>query len=535
MKPSIKLCLKKVLPWGGFGGGGPEREGEGGKNGLGTLSEGETGRSLLHKKSNQDNKKGGDNADEESLSLKRHFGMIGGICLVAGNMVGSGIFISPSGVVAGAGSVGLSLLVWALSGIVALMGGLCFAELGTMIPESGAEYSYILRALGDLPAFLFAWISNLLINPASVAITSLACGHYIIAMVYEGDCDEPRDLQVKLLTTVIIVLLAAINCISVRLVNRLSVMLTTAKFIALFCIICGGAFKLAQGHTEYLASGFEGTTGNPGLLATSFYNGLWAYDGWKQLTCITEELENPNRNLPIANTVGVSLVVVVYVITNVAYFTVMSPSDIIMSPAVAVTWADRVVPSLRWTVFVAVVVSTFGCALGSMCSFSRLNFVSARQGHTAHVMSMVNTNCFTPVPAVIFMTLMSLLTVYVGDLASLIDYFSFTAWLFYGLCCFIVVLMRYQAPDLVRPYKVPLPIAIVMTVISMGLVVLPIALHPQVEYLFSAVLIFVGMLAYLPLVRYELRPPGMDRFTKTCQILLNVAPPSDIQKMKLSD
>ena len=146
-------------------------------------------------------------ADTESkaFTLQRKVGLISGISLIVGTMIGSGIFASPRYVMENSGSVGLTLFVWSLCGVLAMFGALCYSELGTMIPLSGAEYVYLLEGFGPLPAFLYSWTSVIVLKPSQVAIICLAFGAYVIEPFFAG-CGDRDDLQpvVKLLAAIAI-------------------------------------------------------------------------------------------------------------------------------------------------------------------------------------------------------------------------------------------------------------------------------------------------------------------------------------------
>ena len=139
------------------------------------------------------------------VGLQRKLGLVSGICLIVGTMIGSGIFASPRYVMENSGSVGLTLIVWSLCGVLAMFGALCYAELGTMIPLSGAEYVYLLEGFGPLAAFLYSWTSVIVLKPSQVAIICLAFGAYVIEPIFPG-CGDREDLQpvVKLLAALAI-------------------------------------------------------------------------------------------------------------------------------------------------------------------------------------------------------------------------------------------------------------------------------------------------------------------------------------------
>nr|CAH0109206.1 unnamed protein product [Daphnia galeata] len=227
------------------------------------------------------------------LELKRKVGLFSGVALIVGNMVGSGIFISPGGVLQRSGSVGLSLIMWAACGLLAIHqpGSLSYAELSTLIPKSGGEYSYLIDGLsplhpfwGPLPAYLYSWISVLLLRPTTFAVGCSSCASYTIYPILAsmGLClgTETEDLLIKV--TAHSGLITALNCYSVGWTIRFQNFFTVAKLVAIAVLIGCGIYQLSTGETQYLAQGFEGSTTEFGTIATAFYGGLWAYDGWYQ-------------------------------------------------------------------------------------------------------------------------------------------------------------------------------------------------------------------------------------------------------------
>lgn len=136
----------------------------------------------------------------EPVKLKKELGLFHGCCFIVGIVVGSGIFVSPKGVLLEAGSPGLSIIVWALCGMMALVGAMCYAELGTCIPDSGADYAYIKNIYGGFPAFLYLWVANIIVIPTGNAITALTFANYILNPLFP-DCGPPVEAVTVLAAT----------------------------------------------------------------------------------------------------------------------------------------------------------------------------------------------------------------------------------------------------------------------------------------------------------------------------------------------
>ncbi|XP_044730945.1 b(0,+)-type amino acid transporter 1 isoform X2 [Chrysoperla carnea] len=459
---------------------------------------------------------------DDPIHLKRRVGLVSGVALIVGTMIGSGIFVSPSGLLVRTGSIGMSFIIWMACGLLSLLGALAYAELGTMNTSSGAEYAYFMDAFGAPPAFLFSWVSTLVLKPSQMAIICLSFAKYAVEP-FVSEC-EPPDFIVKIVALLAVVLILFVNCYSVNLATCVQNIFTAAKLVAVLIVIIGGGYKLAEGNTQHLRDPFEGTYYNFGSIATAFYTGLWAYDGWNNLNYVTEEIKNPSRNLPLSIIIGIPLVTICYALINVSYLAVMSPQEMIDSEAVAVTFGNRLLGMMAWLMPLSVTVSTFGSANGTLFAAGRLCFAASREGHLMDILSYVHIRRFTPTPGLMFHSLIAGAMVLYGTIDSLIDFFSFTAWIFYGGSMLALIVMRYTKPNYPRPYKVPLIIPILVLVISIYLVVAPIVENPTIEYLYAATFILTGMIFYVPFVHYGYHLRCLDGMTVFLQLLLEVAP-----------
>ena len=216
--------------------------------------------------------------------------------------------------------------------------------------------------------------------------------------------------------------------------------------------------------------------------------------------------------------VAVPLVVACYVLVNVAYLAVLSPVEMIRSTAVAVEVGNRMLGPVAFIIPVAVVLSVFGARLSSGFSNARLCLSAAREGHMVDVLSYLHVDSRTPVPALIFMDGLSVVMIRVSDMASVIEFFTFTVWLFYVTAMVLVLILRKIRPDDRRAYRVPLVLPVIVILAGLFLVVSPIISKPTVKYLYVLAAIGVGFIVYIPFVYKRLGSFGKSLFP----VLINV-------------
>ncbi|XP_042087881.1 asc-type amino acid transporter 1 isoform X5 [Ovis aries] len=285
----------------------------------------------------------------ERVALKKEIGLVSACTIIIGNIIGSGIFISPKGVLEHSGSVGLALFVWVLGGGITALGSLCYAELGVAIPKSGGDYAYVTEIFGGLAGFLLLWSAVLIMYPTSLAVISMTFSNYVLQPVFPN-CIPPAAAS-RALSMACLMLLTWVNSSSVRWATRIQDVFTGGKLLALSLIIGVGFVQIFQGHFEELrpSNAFDfWMMPSVGHLALAFLQGSFAFSGWNFLNYVTEELVDPRKNLPRAIFISIPLVTFVYTFTNVAYFTAMSPQELLASNAVAVTvllWCPRGAPA----------------------------------------------------------------------------------------------------------------------------------------------------------------------------------------------
>lgn len=454
--------------------------------------------------------------DDSSNKLKRKITLLNGVGLIVGTIVGSGIFVSPTGVYKASQSVGVSILIWSLSGIFSMLGALCYAELGTSVTRSGGDYAYIYVAFGPLAAFLRLWMAILIIRPTTQAIVAITFAEYA-AKPFFPEC-KPPDSAIRLLAAVCLCILTAINCLSTRLSMKIQDIFTFAKVFALIAIIITGLYYLLTGHTENFSNAFEGNY-DVTSIALSFYSGLFAFGGWNYLNFVTEELQDPYRNLPRAIWIALPLVTIIYVLANIAYFAVLSGVEMESSYAVALSFGMKMFGSFTWLVPIFVALSCFGGVNGILFTSSRLFLTGAQERHLPEIFAYIHIKKGTPIPSLIFSCLTSLAMLFVRDVLVLINYYGQILWFSVAASIAGMMILRYRQPDAPRPIRVNTAIPVLFLSACVFLVLFPIPSQPW-NTIIGAAITLSGIPVYYLFIKWQNKSEKYNAFTtKTTRFL----------------
>ncbi|XP_029455668.1 cystine/glutamate transporter-like [Rhinatrema bivittatum] len=460
--------------------------------------------------------------EDEAVYLRRKITLLRAITMTISSIIGSGIFISPKGVLKNSGTVGMSLLVWFACGILSMFGALSYAELGITFTKSGGIYIFLKETLGALPSFLYLWSEFIVTGPANRAVIILAFAHYLLEH-FLAPCAAPA-LAVKLVALLAFYVTVALNCWSVSWSARLMNFLSFTKLTALALIIVPGMMVLSKGQFENFQDAFDSSSLTFDRLPLAFFAGMFAYSGWGQAVYFREELVNPRRTILL--TVIVSLVIVTagYILTNISYYTVLTVEEILTSDAVAVTFADHISKWLAPVIQILVVLSCFGTLNGGLFAGARETFVASREGQWPSLFSMIHIRRHTPLPAVLLRAPLVMLLVFSGDLYNLLNFFSFSRWLFVALAVTGLIVHRYRHPEVPRPFKLPLFIPVIFIIICLGSVAMSLYSAPG-NCSIGAAIILTGVPVYYLLI-YRPIPPRcralFNDLTFKLQILLEV-------------
>lgn len=463
--------------------------------------------------------------DDRKVGLGKKVTLLRGISIIIGTIIGAGIFISPKGILKYSGSIGMSLVVWIACGVLSLFGALSYAELGTCIKKSGGHYTYIMEAFGPQMAFMRLWVDLIAIRPAGMAVISLAFGQYILEPLFMP-CGIP-PMAVKLATAIGITSVMYLNSMSVTWTARIQIFLTFSKLLAIAIIIVPGMYQLFKGETRNFENAFDLSNVQLSSMPLAFYSGMYAYAGWFYLNFVTEEVDNPERTVPLAICISMAIVTACYVLTNMAYYAVMTADDILASEAVAVTFAEKLLGNFSVAVPLFVALSCYGSMNGCTFALARTFYVASREGQLPEVLSMIHVRRHTPLAAVLVLYPMTILQLFVGDLYSLLNFMSFLRWLFIGVVVLGLIYLRYTKPDLPRPFKVPLVIPVVFCLTCFFMVFLSLYSDPVNTGIGFAISL-TGIPAYYIFFHFNSRPiwlqRALDSFNTTLQIILMVVP-----------
>jgi basic amino acid/polyamine antiporter, APA family len=387
--------------------------------------------------------------------LARVLGLSDLVYIVVGTVIGSGIFLVPGPVLRQSGGrVGVALAVWAGGGLLAFLGALTYAELGAMQPEAGGLYVYMRDAFGRLPAFLFGWTMFFVIASGSVATLAVA------AALYLGQLLPLSPVGARVVALAIIGALAALNIRGTRQSARVQDWTTAIKIGAI--VLMSVALLALSGHASGGAALTQASSAaagpRPGAagVGVAMVAALWAYEGWTYVTFSAGETRDPQRTLPVGIALGVAILVVIYLLANVAYVAALGAPAVAQSDHVA-SDAMRVVlgPMASRALTVVVLISVFSAANAIILTAPRVFYAMASDGLFFRRLAEVHPRFGTPALAIAATALWAMLLAVTGTFEQLLTYVVFTAWIFYGLGALSVFVFRRTRRDVPRPFRVP--------------------------------------------------------------------------------
>jgi len=380
-------------------------------------------------------------ANDKYPTYARRLGLFSGTMAVIGGIIGSGIFLNPRYVALRVHTPFLTLGVWVLGGAIALAGAFCFGELGNRSPRAGGGYVYLRDAYGGLPAFLYGWMILLVIGTGAIAAVAVTFATYLASLL------GLPEAWTQPVAVAAIVLLSTINYVGVKPGAVTQNVFTLLKLVALAGLIAVGL--LITGHPSPAAAPTQAPSNVILGVGAALVPVLFAYGGWQQTNFIAEEMVDAERNLPRALVIGVTVVVVVYLLANVTYLRTLGPVGLAASNAPAADAMRNVVGAAGATAIAAgIAISSFGFLNLVILVSPRVYQTMSADGAFFPALARLHPHFRTPGAAILFQGAWAILLTLTGSYGQLLDYVVFGDWIFFGLV--VSTLFVYRRRDRLR-------------------------------------------------------------------------------------
>ena len=417
---------------------------------------------------------------ETASEFKPSLGLMDATMIVAGSMIGSGIFIVSADITRNVGSAGWLIAVWLITGFMTLTAALSYGELSAMFPKAGGQYVYLKEAFNPLAGFLYGWSFFAVIQTATIAAVGVAfskfAGYFIPALELN---DTNVILQLgglkihtaQVVSILLIVFLTWVNTRGIKSGKVIQTSFTVVKLLSLFGLIVFG-FLLASKPEIWTANWQDawamksraadgsiigGVAGSAvlGAIAASMVGSIFSSDAWNNVTFIAGEVRNPKRNIGRSLFLGTLIVTIIYVSANLMYISVLPLHDIASAPQdrVAVSASRAIFGNIgTYVIAVMIMISTFGCNNGLILAGARVYYTMAKDGLFFKKTGTLNKNDVPEFALWIQCAVASLLCLS-GKYGDLLDMISFVVVLFYALTILGIFILRKNRPDIERPYK----------------------------------------------------------------------------------
>lgn len=472
---------------------------------------------------------------QENTSFKPSLGLVDATMLVAGSMIGSGIFIVSADIMRNTGSVGWLMFVWLITGFMTLTAALSYGELSAMFPKAGGQYIYLKEAYNPLIGFLYGWSFFTVIQTATIAAVAVAFAKFTAYLIPQFSEDlvavDLGFLQIspaQLLSIVVIVLLTFTNTRGVNSGKIIQTTFTLTKLLSLLGLIVFGlifmkpevwAANWGEGMWDLHKLSPDGSIASYttiaafGAIAASMVGSIFSSDSWNNVTFIAGEIKNPQRNIGLSLALGTIIVTVIYVLTNVMYTGVLSLQEIAASDKdrVAVT-ASHVIFGNSGTIVIAVMImiSTFGCDNGLIMSGARVYYSMAKDGLFFKKVGRLNKNAVPEIGLWLQCVIASLWALS-GKYGNLLDMISFVVVVFYMLTIIGIFILRKTRPDAPRPYKAfgyPF-LPIIYIIMGIAFCVLLIIYKPEYTWP-GLIIVLLGIPVYYMVAKKEVATVEQD-------------------------
>jgi APA family basic amino acid/polyamine antiporter len=458
------------------------------------------------------------------ISLKRDLGVWGAAAIVVGTVIGSGIFLVPKRALLATGDPQTVFFIWIFGGLLSLAGALTYAELGAMLPHSGGEYVYLREAYGPLYSFTYGWTQMWVAKSGSVATLAtafyIALANFIPALKTPlftlppplGPGGGPLEITPgQFFAMFLIMALGVVNYFGVRFGGRVQVIVTFAKVALIGAVIVIGLLYTG-GSVSHLRTSVPASPGGIAGFFAALVGILWAYDGWNNVSMVSAEVKEPQKNLPRALIYGTGGVMVIYLLANAAYFYVLDAGEIARADLVPAEMMRKIFGAGgAAAVSLVAMVSIFAALNGSILSGARVPFAMAQDGLFFRAVGKVHPEYRTPSVSILLLSAWSSVLVLSGRYDELYTYVIFASWILYGMATASVIVLRNKRPDLGRPYRtLGYPVVPVIFVLVAALLIYYTLQNSPRESILGLVFILSGLPFYWRWRRRISAAPGKE-------------------------
>ncbi len=421
---------------------------------------------------------------EPTNEFKPSLGLVDATMIVAGSMIGSGIFIVSADITRNVGSAGWLIAVWLITGFMTLTAALSYGELSAMFPKAGGQYVYLKEAFNPLAGFLYGWSFFAVIQTATIAAVGVAFSKfaaYLIPILSEknivADVGFVTISAAQIVSILLIILLTFINTKGIEGGKTIQRFFTSAKLVALFSLIVFGFIMAKHSYwNENWATGFNamqqeknaagdfvqgglwapiGLSALVGAIAASMAGSIFSSDAWNNVTFIAGEIKNPKKNIGLSLFLGTLIVTFIYVFANLMYINVLPLHDIANAEnnRVALAASKSIFGDIgTYLIAIMIMISTFGCNNGLILAGARVYYTMAKDGLFFKQSGTLNKNAVPEVALWMQCAVAGTLCLS-GKYGNLLDMISFVVVLFYALTIAGIFILRKKMPDAERPYK----------------------------------------------------------------------------------
>lgn len=426
--------------------------------------------------------------------LRKSIGLSAALSTVVGILIGSGVFFKPQAIyTATNGGPGLGLLAWIIGGIMTIAAGLTASEISSSITKPGGMIVYMEEIYGEKVGFLTGWVQGILFIPAITAALGIVFAQEVVSLLGINN-----NLYVIIIAIATIIFIAFLNSLGAKFGGGIQTILTLCKLVPLAIIIIFGFMNgdsTASLTTPMIGEGINAISAlSQVILAT-----LFAYDGWIFVGALAGEMKNPSKHLPIAIVGGISVVMAVYLIVNVAYLLVVPASELAMSSAPGALVANKLFGSVGAKIIsIGILISVFGTLNGFILTGGRIPYMMAYEGKIpfSGALSKLNKNG-VPINGIWMIVGLSALYSLTGQFNLLSDLAMFTIWIFYTMLFIGVIKLRKCNPNMERPYKVPLyPIIPIVAIIGGIFIVISTIMTQTQNAVLGILITLIGLPVY---------------------------------------